>query len=69
MTKKRKWTNEEVKAFRTEHGTFFYCNKNDANLFIPKAYGIGWTLNWANPYSWVAVLALIFFVFIFKSIK
>ena len=56
---KRKWTREEVAQYRSEHGVFFYYNKEDANIFVPKAFGIGFTLNWANPVSWVlsAILA------------
>lgn len=37
----------------------FYSNRNDPALFVPKRYGIGYTLNLGNRWSWV-VLALIF---------
>jgi uncharacterized membrane protein len=37
----------------------FYSNPDDPALFVPKRYGIGYTLNFANPWSWV-VLVLIF---------
>lgn len=37
----------------------FYSNPDDPALFVPKRYGIGYTLNFGNPWSWV-VLALIF---------
>jgi hypothetical protein len=37
----------------------FYSNPDDPSLFVPKRYGIGYTLNFANPWSWV-VLVLIF---------
>lgn len=36
----------------------FYVNPDDPALFVPKRYGIGWTLNFGNSWSWV-VLALI----------
>jgi hypothetical protein len=36
----------------------FYSNPDDPALFVPKRYGIGYTLNFANPWSW-AVLVLI----------
>jgi uncharacterized membrane protein len=36
----------------------FYSNPDDPALFVPKRYGIGYTLNFGNPWSW-AVLALI----------
>ena len=57
--KSRKWTKEEIEEYRKIQGAFFYCNKEDSNFFVSKVYGIGWTLNWANPISWVLVLAII----------
>ncbi|WP_088227427.1 DUF5808 domain-containing protein [Desulfosporosinus sp. FKB] len=51
----RKWTNKEIEEYRKEHGVIYY-NKEDSNIFVPKALGIGWTLNWANPISWVFIL-------------
>ena len=36
----------------------FYSNPDDPALFVPKRFGIGYTLNFGNPWSWV-VLALI----------
>jgi uncharacterized membrane protein len=55
----RKWTNEEIEEYRKTHGVTLYFNKEDSNLFIPKAYGIGKTVNWANPISWIIVLIII----------
>ena len=37
---------------------FFYCNPEDPQLLVPKRYGIGYTLNFGNPWSW-ALLAMI----------
>ena len=37
----------------------FYTNPDDPALLVPKRFGIGYTLNFGNPWSW-AVLALIF---------
>lgn len=59
---KRKWSNEEIQGYRKIKGAFFYCNKEDSNFLVPKAYGIGWTVNWANPISWVFILAIIVFI-------
>jgi uncharacterized membrane protein len=39
----------------------FYYDPADPSLFVPKRFGIGYTLNFANPWSWV-VLGLIFVV-------
>jgi len=36
----------------------FYCNAQDPALLVPKRYGLGYTLNFGNPWSW-AVLAVI----------
>jgi len=36
----------------------FYFNPDDPALFVPKRFGIGYTLNFGNSWSWV-VLALI----------
>jgi uncharacterized membrane protein len=37
----------------------FYSNPDDPSLFVPKRYGIGYTLNFGNRWSWV-LLAVIF---------
>jgi uncharacterized membrane protein len=36
----------------------FYVNPDDSALFVPKRFGIGYTLDFGNPWSW-AVLALV----------
>ncbi|MEV0398461.1 DUF5808 domain-containing protein [Actinoallomurus sp. NPDC050550] len=39
-----------------------YYNRDDPALFVPKRFGVGWTLNMARPLSWVmlgATLVLI----------
>ena len=33
----------------------FYWNKDDASLFLPKRFGVGWTMNWARPAAWLIV--------------
>ncbi len=30
---------------------FFYFNKADGRIFPPKPNGMGWTINFANPFS------------------
>ena len=38
----------------------FYFNKNDNRILLPKRNGsFGWTLNFANPYSILAIAAII----------
>jgi uncharacterized membrane protein len=39
-------------------GGIFYVNPEDPSLFVSKRLGIGYTLNFGNPWSW-GVLALI----------
>jgi uncharacterized membrane protein len=39
----------------------FYSNSDDRALLVPKRFGIGYTLNFGNPWAWV-VLALILLV-------
>lgn len=34
-------------------GGVFYYNADDSSLFVAKRYGVGWTLNFARPLSWV----------------
>jgi uncharacterized membrane protein len=56
---RRKWTKEEIEEYRKTHGYVFYSNKEDSNLFVRKVSGIGWTVNWANPISWLLILVII----------
>jgi uncharacterized membrane protein len=37
----------------------FYFNKNDKRMFPPKRSKLGWTVNFANPYSVAAFIAII----------
>ena len=34
----------------------FYSNPDDPALFVPKRFGIGYTLNFGNPWSWMRVM-------------
>ena len=36
----------------------FYCNVNDNRIFPPKGNGMGWTVNFSNPFS-VGALVLV----------
>lgn len=38
----------------------FYFNKTDHRLIVPKRDpSLGWTLNFASPYTWLFLIALI----------
>jgi uncharacterized membrane protein len=39
-----------------------YINRDDPALLVPKRFGIGRTLNFGHPLSWVIILALIVFI-------
>jgi len=39
-------------------GRVFYYNPNDAALVVERRVGLGWTFNFANPWSWVLLLGL-----------
>jgi uncharacterized membrane protein len=43
-------------------GGIFYYNPNDAAMFVEKREGFGYTFNFANPWSWVLLLGLMFVV-------
>lgn len=37
----------------------FYWNPDDAAVFLPERFGIGWTMNLARPAAWAAVVAFV----------
>ena len=41
---------------------FFYINRDDPELFVPKRYGLGWTVNFGHPKSKWLLLGLFFMV-------
>ncbi|MFF2795689.1 DUF1648 domain-containing protein [Lysinibacillus xylanilyticus] len=36
----------------------FYINKNDPSLLVQKKYGVGWTVNLANKWSYIILLVI-----------
>lgn len=36
-------------------GGMFYFNKNDPSIFVEKRFGVGWTINFANPLGYIIV--------------
>lgn len=63
---KRKWTPDEVRQWMEQHGTHsFYYNKEDSNVIVRKRnIGLGWTLNAANPLSYVLLGGILLVVFL-----
>jgi uncharacterized membrane protein len=48
------------------HGDQFYYNPNDPALFVEKRIGIGVTINFGNPRSWIVLaLTLLFIALVF----
>ena len=37
-------------------GGMLYMNKNDPSIMVEKRFGVGWTLNFAHPVSWIVLL-------------
>lgn len=52
----------KVRVDRLWLGGLFYRNRKDRPLFVAKRYGIGWTVNFAHPLSWVLVGVLLVLV-------
>ncbi len=41
----------------------FYCNRKDPRLIVPKFNPMmGWTLNFSNPFTYLAVIVIILIV-------
>jgi len=40
----------------------FYYNKEDKRIFPPKRFGLGWTINFANPLSVSAFLLILIII-------
>ncbi|MGK7376756.1 DUF1648 domain-containing protein [Planococcus sp. 1R117A] len=47
-----------IDADRDEHwkAGIFYVNKEDPSVMVDKRFGVGWTVNFGNPKSWLYVL-------------
>jgi len=44
-------------------GGIFYMNKNDPSIMVEKRFGVGWTLNFAHPVSWIVFLIPLLLIF------
>lgn len=45
----------------------FYFNRRDPSVLIGRRFGIGWTLNFGNPRSWLLIGSLLFIYIILAS--
>lgn len=37
----------------------FYFNRNDPSVFVEKRFGIGWSINFANPIGWLVISGIL----------
>jgi uncharacterized membrane protein len=63
---KRKFEDDEEESWRNDPENYkfgiFYFNPNDPRIFVPKRIKeLGWTLNFANPFSWLIIIGIITF--------
>lgn len=60
--------NEQPDPSHYKWGLFYY-NKNDKRIFPPKRNpALGWTINFANPYSVIALIGILIVVFVLTRI-
>lgn len=45
-------------------GGLIYFNKNDPSIFVEKRFGIGWTMNFANPKGYFLILGPIIIILV-----
>jgi uncharacterized membrane protein len=43
------------------YGGVFYGNPDDPDLFVPKRFGLGWTLNFGHPQARLILISLLLF--------
>lgn len=47
---------------------FFYSNPADPRCFVPRKTGIGWSLNFANPYAYLVIVSIFIFAVLIGNI-
>ncbi len=43
---------------------FFYSNKSDKRIVVPKRYGFGYSLNFAQPYVTITLILILLILFL-----
>ena len=65
---KKKFDDEFLNNMSKDPGNWrgpFYVNRKDPRLLVPKLNPmLGWTINFGNPYAWMAVVGLIIIIVI-----
>jgi len=67
-------SSSENKASRTDDDKYwklglFYFNAEDPSFIVEKRFGIGWTINWARPISWILISSLLLFIIVFTVLN
>jgi uncharacterized membrane protein len=70
---KTQFEQNEPDRMRNETGNYkwgiFYYNPRDSRCFVPKRnQWMGWTLNFANPYSWLTLLGIVLFAIVMARV-
>lgn len=61
---------KEVSDFDSDYhwkGGLFYFNKNDPSLFVEKRFGIGWSINFAQPLGYAIIFGPLILIIIVTS--
>ncbi|MDN4495031.1 DUF1648 domain-containing protein [Ureibacillus aquaedulcis] len=45
-------------------GGMFYFNRNDPSIFVEKRFGVGWTINFANPLGYIIIFLPLILIFL-----
>lgn len=48
--------------------SFLYYNKKDSRVFPPKRFGVGWTINFANPNSIIILTVLLLVIIVLTRV-
>ncbi|TVY11763.1 DUF5808 domain-containing protein [Paenibacillus cremeus] len=46
----------------------FYYNPDNKSIFVPKRLGLGWTVNFAHPASWLVILVIVAAIVVVKAV-
>ena len=46
----------------------FYFNPDDASVWLPERFGIGWTMNLARPAAWAFVAGFMLVIVVFVAL-
>ncbi len=45
----------------------FYWNRDDASLFVPERFGVGWTMNLGRPVAWAIIVGFVAAIAVFVA--